>query len=116
MTGGAFGSTEFVATVGYAQQTAGVAWGIAAKTVEHRLGGSKDLVLAADISVSIELGEFRVGLAAQNLGSDLRLGGASVDLARRVIAYEGRIEGTTWSGTWVYGDLGEGTFRGSVRG
>jgi hypothetical protein len=116
LTGGAFGSTEFVATVGYAQQTAGVAWGIAAKTVEHRLGGSKDLVLAADIGVSIELGEFRVELAAQNLGSDLRLGGASVDLARWVIAYEGRIEETTWSGTCVYGDLGEGTFRGSVRG
>ena len=84
LTGGAFGSTELVATVGYAQEMAGVEWGIAAKTVEHRLGGSKDLVLAADIGVSVEVGEIRIGLAAQNLGSDLQLGGASVDLARRV--------------------------------
>ena len=84
LTGGAFGSTELVATVGYAQEMAGVEWGIAAKTVEHRLGGSKDLALAADIGVSVEVGEVRIGLAAQNLGSDLELGGASVDLARRV--------------------------------
>ena len=98
LTGGAFGSTEFVATVGYAQETAGVEWGIAAKTVEHRLGGSKDLVLAADIGVSIEVGEIRIGLAAQNLGSDLQLGGASVDLARRVTL------GASGQG-WVVGPL-----------
>ncbi len=84
LTGGAFGSTELVATVGYAQEMAGVEWGIAAKTVEQRLGGSKDLVLAADIGASVEVGDIRIGLAAQNLGSDLELGGASVALARRV--------------------------------
>ena len=84
LTGGALGSTELVATVGYAQEIAGLAWGIAVKTVEQRLGGGKDVALAADIGVSVEVGEIRVGLAAQNLGSDLRLGGASVDLARRV--------------------------------
>jgi hypothetical protein len=32
-----------------------------------------------------------------------------------LVAYEGSIEGTTMAGTCVYGDLGEGTFRGSVR-
>jgi hypothetical protein len=84
LTGGAFGSTEFVATVGYAREIAGFEWGIAAKTVEHRLGSAKDVVLAADLGVSVEVGDIRIGLAAQNLGSDLRLGGASLDLARRV--------------------------------
>ena len=84
LTGGATGSTEFVATVGYAQEIAGLQWGVAAKTIEHRLGGDKDLALAADLGVAVEVGDLRVGLAAQNLGSDLRLGGASVDLARRV--------------------------------
>ena len=84
LTGGAFGSTEFVATVGYAREIAGLDWGIAAKNIEHRLGGDKDVALAVDLGVSVEVGDFRLGLAAQNLGSDLRLGGASVDLAQRV--------------------------------
>ena len=47
LTGGALGSTELVATVGYAQEIAGLAWGIAVKTVEQRLGGGKDVALAA---------------------------------------------------------------------
>ncbi len=84
LTGGAVGSTEFVATVGYAQEVAGLEWGIAAKSVEHRLGGTKDVALAADLGISMELGDVRVGLAAQNLGASLELGGASVDLAQRV--------------------------------
>ena len=84
LTGGANASTEFVATVGYAQEVASLEWGIAAKTVEHRLGGGKDVALAADLGVSVELGDIRLGLAAQNLGSDLQWGGVSVDLARRV--------------------------------
>jgi len=84
LTGGAFGATEFLATVAYAQEIAGFDWGIAAKTVEHRLGSAKDLVLAADLGVSVEVGDIRIGVAAQNLGSDLQLGGASLDLARRV--------------------------------
>ena len=33
-----------------------------------------------------------------------------------VVAYEGSIDGITMSGTCVYGDLGEGTFRGRIRG
>jgi hypothetical protein len=84
LIGGALGSTEFVATIGYAQEVAGLEWGIAAKTVEHRLGGTKDVALAADLGVSVEVGDIRVGLTAQNLGSDLQVGGASMDLAQRV--------------------------------
>jgi hypothetical protein len=33
-----------------------------------------------------------------------------------VITYEGTIEGIRMEGTCVYGELGEGTFRGNVRG
>ena len=33
-----------------------------------------------------------------------------------VVAYEGSIEGITMSGTCVYGELGEGSFRGRIRG
>ncbi len=32
-----------------------------------------------------------------------------------VVAYEGRIEGITMTGTCVYGDMGEGTFKGRIR-
>ena len=84
LTGGALGSTELVATLGYAQQIAGFEWGLATKTVEHRVGGDKDVVLVADVGVSVEVREIRVGLAVQNLGPDLRLWGASTELARRV--------------------------------
>ena len=84
LTPGAFGATEFVATVGYAQEVAGLEWGVAAKSIEQRLGGDKDVAFAVDLGVSLEVGDFRLGLAAQNLGPDLQLGGASTDLARRV--------------------------------
>jgi hypothetical protein len=83
LTGGAFGSAERVATLGYSSEIAGVDWGIAAKSVEQRLGGAKDVTLAADLGASVELGDIRVGLAAQNLGSGLALQGTSVELARR---------------------------------
>ena len=33
-----------------------------------------------------------------------------------VVAYQGSIEGITMSGTCVYGEMGEGTFRGRIRG
>ncbi len=84
LTGGASGAAEFVATVGYAQEVAGLEWGVAAKSIEQRLGGNKDVAFAVDLGVSLEVGDFRLGLAAQNLGPDLQLGGASTDLARRV--------------------------------
>jgi hypothetical protein len=32
-----------------------------------------------------------------------------------LVSYEGRIEGITMEGTCVYGDRGEGTFRGRIR-
>ena len=35
---------------------------------------------------------------------------------RGVIAYEGTLEGTMLKGTCVYGELGEGTFAGRIRG
>ena len=98
LTGGARGATEPVATLGYAREMGGLEWGVAAKTVEHRLAGDKDVALAADVGVSVELGDIRIGLAAQNLGSDLQLGGASVDLARRVTL------GASAQG-WVVGPL-----------
>ena len=32
-----------------------------------------------------------------------------------LVSYEGRLEGITMEGTCVYGDRGEGTFRGRIR-
>ena len=81
---GTLGAAELVATAGYALEMAGVEWGIGVKAVEQRLGGAQDLAVGADVGASLQVGEIRLGLAAQNLGSELELGGASVDLARRV--------------------------------
>ena len=84
LSGGASAASEFVATVAYAQEIAGLDWGLAAKSIEQRLGGDKDMGLAVDLGVSVNVGDFRLGLSAQNLGSDLAVGGASTDLSRRV--------------------------------
>ena len=81
---GTLGAAEIVATAGYALEIAGVEWGIAVKAVEQRLGGAKDVAVGGDVGASLELGEIRLGIAAQNLGSALEPGGASTDLAKRV--------------------------------
>lgn len=81
---GELGAAEIVATAGYALEIAGVEWGIAVKAVEQRLGEAKDVAVGGDVGASLELGEIRLGVAAQNLGSALELGGASADLAQRV--------------------------------
>ena len=86
LTGGATAVSELVATVGYAQEVFGVRWGIAGKVVEQRMAGSKDAVPAADLGASITLGRITLGLAAQNLGPDVKVGGTDVDLANRVTA------------------------------
>ena len=81
---GTLGAAEMVATAGYALEMAGVEWGISVKAVEQRLGEAKDVAVGGDVGASLQFGEIRLGVAAQNLGSALELGGASTDLARRV--------------------------------
>ncbi len=84
LTGGARAASELVATLGYAQEIGGIDWGVSAKTVEQRMGGSKDVTVAFDIGASVDLGDIKVGLGAQNLGPDLEVAGTSLELANRV--------------------------------
>ena len=86
LTAGARAASELIATVGYSRSFGDVDWGVSAKTVEQRLAGSKDLAGAVDLGVAVQVGRFRIGLAAQNLGTDLDVGGSTLGLANRVTA------------------------------
>ena len=86
LTSGARAASELIATVGYSRSFGDVDWGVSAKTVEQRLAGSKDLAGAVDLGVAVQVGRFRIGLAAQNLGTDLDVGGSTLGLANRVTA------------------------------
>jgi hypothetical protein len=78
-----FPASSLAATLAGAGQFKGVRFGVAGKYVEERLAGARDGALAADLGAARELGPVTVGLAVQNLGGDLRLGGTRLELPRR---------------------------------
>lgn len=86
LTGGPTAVSELAATLGYAHELFGVRWGVAGKLIEQRMAGSKDALPAVDFGAAFRLGAITVGLAAQNLGPDLKVGGVETDLANRVTA------------------------------
>ncbi|MEE2669830.1 MAG: hypothetical protein VYD78_07495 [Gemmatimonadota bacterium] len=86
LTSGQQAASELVATVGYSRSIGDFSWGVSAKTVEHRLEGTKDLAGAVDLGVSVLIGRFRVGLAAQHFGTNLHMGESTLDLANQVTA------------------------------
>lgn len=86
LTSGRQAVSELVATVGYSRSIGDFNWGVSAKTVEHRLEGTKDLAGAVDLGVSVRIGRFIVGLAAQNFGTNLHMGESTLDLANQVTA------------------------------
>lgn len=98
LTRGTTAASELVATLGYAQEVGGIDWGITVKSIEQRLGGSKDVAIAFDIGASVDLGDIKVGLGAQNLGPDLEVAGTSLELANRVTL------GASFQG-WNFGPL-----------
>ncbi|RMH22611.1 MAG: hypothetical protein D6701_01215 [Gemmatimonadetes bacterium] len=58
--------------------------GGAAKAVELRLGGRKDAALAADLGLSVALGDLALGLAARDLGGDFDLRPGRLDAGERL--------------------------------
>lgn len=83
-TGGDTGVSELIATVGYARRWGPLRAGLAVKLAEERFGGGRDASVAADVGVAFVADGYTVGLAAQNLGPDLDLGGVSLPLPIRV--------------------------------
>ena len=81
---GSFGASELVASVAHGRSIKGFQAGVAGKLIEQRLGGTRDVTLAADLGVATDLGEVTVGLAAQNLGPGLDIGASSLPLPTRL--------------------------------
>ena len=72
---GNVGVSELVATAAYGRRLLGVRVGLAGKLIDQRGGAERDRGFALDFGVSRDVGRATVGLAVQDLGPALELGG-----------------------------------------
>ena len=77
---GPVGASEMVASVGYARSAGDFELGIAAKWIEQRIGARRDATAAVDLGAMTEVRRVNLGLALQNLGPALEMGGAEREL------------------------------------
>jgi hypothetical protein len=84
LSSGRTGVSELIVSGGYAQELFGVNWGVTGKLVEQRFAQFRDATLAVDLGAAIEVGDLTVGLAVQNLGPELEVGGTALELAERI--------------------------------
>ena len=87
--GGDMSASEYVASLGFADELYGVDIGVAAKLVGQSLGGLRGSAMAVDLGVARSVGRVTTALSVQNLGRALRLGRYEVPLARRVVVGAG---------------------------
>lgn len=83
-TRGPIAAASRAAALGVSAQYKGMRWGLAAKYVDERLPSVRDGALVLDLGAARDVGPLTVGLAAQNLGPDLRAGAARAEMPRRV--------------------------------
>jgi hypothetical protein len=81
---GPVNASSLAATVAAAFRFKGIRFGLGAKYVEERLGGSKTDGAAFDFGAAREVRRATVALAVQNLGGDLELIDQDVELPTRV--------------------------------
>jgi len=77
-------ASELVASLGYSRTLWGLRVGTVGKFIEERLGSFKGSVGAVDLGVTASPGPLTVGLALQNMGPSLKLGGGEVPLPLRL--------------------------------
>ncbi len=87
--GGHASASEYVASLGFADELYGVDVGVAAKVVGQSLGGRRASTVAVDLGVARSIGRVTTALSVQNLGRALQLGRYDVPLARRVVVGAG---------------------------
>ena len=87
--GGRASASEYVATLGFANELYGVDFGVAAKVVGQSLGGLRGSTVAVDLGVARSIGRISTALSVQNLGRALQLGRYEVPLAKRVVVGAG---------------------------
>lgn len=83
---GPLDATSFAATAAVATTLLGVRTGAAIRYAEDRVDGERSGKASVDIGLARDLGRVTVGLAAQNLGSDIRRGTTAADQPTRVSA------------------------------
>jgi hypothetical protein len=76
-------ASSLAATLAGSAQFKGVRVGLAGKYVEERLGNTRTGTAAADVGAARDVGPVSVGLAVQNVGGDLRIGGLKTEMPRR---------------------------------
>jgi hypothetical protein len=81
--GGDVGIAEMVVSAGYGRTLKGVRVGAVGKLIEQRFGSLRGSTAAADLGAAFNAGPLSVGLAVQNLGPHLGIGGGEVPLPRR---------------------------------
>lgn len=80
---GAVRASSRAVTLGVSRELRGVRLGVAAKYADERVPSDQDGVLAVDLGAAREFGPLTVGLAAQNLGPDLRSGATRAEQPQR---------------------------------
>jgi hypothetical protein len=81
---GATPVAEAAASVALARRVRGIRVGVTGKWLEQRVGVERNGVPAADIAASLPVGRVVLGLAVQNLGPAMPVGGGDVPLPDRV--------------------------------
>jgi len=76
-------ASETVVSVGYGRRLFGLQMGVVGKFIEQRFGPRQAAVGAVDLGATFSPGPLSVGLAAQNLGPDLTIGGEEIPLPLR---------------------------------
>jgi hypothetical protein len=84
LTDGEVAVSELAASLGYARELGPVNLGMVGKLLEQRLGGVRASAFAADVGATTEVAFFTLGLAVQNIGSDLSLDGVELAMPDRV--------------------------------
>jgi hypothetical protein len=72
---GAVNASELAVTAGYGRLIKGFRIGMAAKYIEMRVPGERDVTVAADLGIARRIGFVTAGFSAQNLGRALELAG-----------------------------------------
>jgi len=80
---GDLGVSERVVSLGYGRRVKGIRMGVVGKLVEERFGSRQATTGAFDLGVAASPGPLTVGLAVQNLGWDMCIGGEEIPLPFR---------------------------------
>jgi hypothetical protein len=83
-TDGQVGVSEMAVSVGYGRELGALRLGAAAKVLQERIGTGRGSAAALDLGATGELSFLTLGLAIQNIGSDLEVGDLELDMPETI--------------------------------